>query len=231
MGVTIDISLAVILVIIPPTMSTTMQLKLLTLLNVSATKRPLDVDSPGAVAKFPIRRSNPTSTSSSPVANGDAAEPPRKRKKTVQWNGEIGPSGSGAAAAKGKGKQKVAKAVEHVKGGELPREERDEEQSEEGISLPVLAEADDDAEDDAEVTNGASSECDLSICQSPTCCINAVIPLPQPSRTHSTYILPLNRPFLPPMPLLQPSLKSGIPRAAISKVSGESSRSSLARRR
>jgi U3 small nucleolar RNA-associated protein 25 len=148
-------------------MSTAVQLKLLTLLNVSATKRPLDVDAPGAAAKFPIRRSNSllnaeaaspspaASSSSSPAPHGDT-EPPRKRKKTVQWNGEIGPSGSGGGVVKGKGKEKVVKVVEPAKRGKLVDEE-EEGQSE--ISLKQLAEAENDADDDdGEAANGTSGE-------------------------------------------------------------------------
>ena len=81
-------------------MSTPTHLKLLTLLNVSASKRPLDLDVPGGdFSPHALRRSKSHSAQSS-------AEPEAKRKKKgVVFGGEIGPSG---ATLNGKGKGKAS---------------------------------------------------------------------------------------------------------------------------
>lgn len=90
-------------------MSTPTQLKLLTLLNVSASKRPLDVDVPGGDrSAHALRRSNSSSVES-------PAEPQAKRvKKGVVFGGEIGPSGAsllGKGKGKSNGKTKAAEAA------------------------------------------------------------------------------------------------------------------------
>ncbi|KAJ9102456.1 hypothetical protein QFC21_002856 [Naganishia friedmannii] len=100
-------------------MSTSVELKLLTLLNVSAIKRPREADQPGAQ-----RRSISVSPSVQPNPQGSTAveftaelesseEPPRKKKRGVSFGGEVGPSGS-ASLKKGKtqGKKAVAASKE-----------------------------------------------------------------------------------------------------------------------
>ncbi|KAJ9121655.1 hypothetical protein QFC22_002275 [Naganishia vaughanmartiniae] len=94
-------------------MSTSVELKLLTLLNVSAIKRPREADQPGAQ-----RRSNSVSPSVQPNPQSTIAvesttelelveEPPQKKKRGVSFGGEVGPSGSGTLK-KGKAQGKNA---------------------------------------------------------------------------------------------------------------------------
>ncbi|ODN90832.1 U3 small nucleolar RNA-associated protein 25 [Cryptococcus wingfieldii CBS 7118] len=80
---------------------TATQVKLLTLLNVSAVKRPRDRDLPGGHRSPSVRDQS--------VAQGsDAGEQPEKKRKSVIWGGEIGPSGSQFnKGGKGKGKGKA----------------------------------------------------------------------------------------------------------------------------
>lgn len=110
-------------------MSSATQLKLLTLLNVSAIKKPRDLDVPGGHRGSPSlsRTSSPLPTSSkgalesAPNGKKAAGTPttgddgrPAKRRKGVVFGGEIGPSGSSykkARTNKGKGKEEVV-AVE-----------------------------------------------------------------------------------------------------------------------
>lgn len=107
-------------------MSSATQLKLLTLLNVSAIKKPRDLDVPGGHRGSPSlsRTSSPLPTSSkgalelasngkkaagSPTTGDDGR--PAKRRKGVVFGGEIGPSGSSykkARTPKGKGKEEEA---------------------------------------------------------------------------------------------------------------------------
>lgn len=68
-------------------MSTATEVKLLTLLNVSAVKRPRELDLPGG------HRSSPSLKGTSTQQNSEDGEP-KKRKKSVIWGGEVGPSGS-----------------------------------------------------------------------------------------------------------------------------------------
>ena len=94
-------------------MSTAVQLKLLTLLNVSAVKRPREADQPGAqrrsISVSPSVQIQPQSETESPAASGETEEePPKKKKRGVSFGGEIGPSGSGVK------KQKANKKKEDV---------------------------------------------------------------------------------------------------------------------
>ncbi|WVQ80182.1 hypothetical protein IAT38_002287 [Cryptococcus sp. DSM 104549] len=93
-------------------MSTVTELKLLTLLNVSAVKRPRELDVPGG------HRCSPSVTREPSTANGsDEGAPKTKRRKSVVFGGEVGPSGStllkGAinGSGKGKGKGKASQAA------------------------------------------------------------------------------------------------------------------------
>lgn len=151
----------------PPNMAD-IQVKLLTLLNVSAVKRPGETDLPGAHTKFPVRSktrfalaSASTSasasvepTSSTETGPGEAtSEPPRKKKKTVQWNGEIGPSGS-KRAVNGKTMTGTAAAVKNDDG-------RLEVEAE-AFSAPMVAD-DVDEDDEGAAGSSAQGECrDLS---------------------------------------------------------------------
>lgn len=93
-------------------MSTSVQLKLLTLLNVSAIKRPREADQPGAqrrsISVSPSVQARPQSSNEpeSSAAGGETGqEPPRKKKRGVSFGGELGPSGSGLKKEKGNKKQ------------------------------------------------------------------------------------------------------------------------------
>jgi len=108
-------------------MSTASELKLLTLLNVSAVKRPRELDVPGghrgspstsrSSSVVPSSTEPPSATASgtpkgrtngATQSNGNG-EPPVKRRRSVVFGGELGPSGStyGKKAKKGKGKEKA----------------------------------------------------------------------------------------------------------------------------
>ena len=106
------------------------EVKLLTLLNVTAIKRPRELDIPGGHRASPSvgppesssRGQNPVGSTSKKqvkVVNGSnghsATSPPAKRCKSVNFAGEVGPSGStysesprptNGLAGKGKGKAK-----------------------------------------------------------------------------------------------------------------------------
>ncbi|OXG76614.1 U3 small nucleolar RNA-associated protein 25 [Cryptococcus neoformans Gb118] len=84
-------------------MSTAKEVKLLTLLNVSAVKRPRELDLPGG------HRSSPSLKGTSTQQNSEDGES-KKRRKSVVWGGEVGPSGS--QYLKGNGKREKEKAKE-----------------------------------------------------------------------------------------------------------------------
>jgi U3 small nucleolar RNA-associated protein 25 len=102
-------------------MATDTEVKLLTLLNVAAIKRPRDLDIPGGQRGSPSIQSGsrgaspaivPTA-SKSPKSKASPAVDGKKKRKGVVFGGEIGPSGSGfgkkvkvAEGGKGKGKGK-----------------------------------------------------------------------------------------------------------------------------
>ena len=110
-------------------MSSTTELKLLTLLNVSAVKRPRALDRPGGHRGSPSLSASPLvpnghtngngvghTNGHAQSANGDGSPVP-KRRKSVNFGGEVGPSGSTfsgvTTSSKGKGKQRV-KAIEPI---------------------------------------------------------------------------------------------------------------------
>lgn len=103
------------------------EVKLLTLLNVSAIKRPRELDLPGGFR----------SPSTSRPQSVDGTEPAPKKKRGVVFGGEIGPSGS-TYGKKGKGKKavKIAAEVDENGDGEVEMEEivedGDDEESAEG---------------------------------------------------------------------------------------------------
>lgn len=91
-------------------MPTDTEIRLLTLLNVSAVKRPRGGDLPGGQRGSPSR--SPLAPSPAPLPNGprpnettDAEAPaPKKKRKSVSFGGKVGPSGSTYKKNKGKGK-------------------------------------------------------------------------------------------------------------------------------
>lgn len=111
-------------------MSSAVQLKLLTLLNVSAIKRPFDLDVPGGHRSSPTLSRETSLTPQQPPqpatveANGSSSsrgadgEPPKKKKKGVIFGGVIGPSGStikdGEASKSGKKSKKSKKSEKAV---------------------------------------------------------------------------------------------------------------------
>jgi len=143
-------------------MSTASELKLLTLLNVSAVKRPRERDLPGghrgspstsrsssAVPPTAEQVSGSVSVTPNGTANGNgqvngSGEPSAKRRRSVVFGGELGPSGStyGKKSKKGKGKEKeegkgdepVAVSVESAAEGE-DDEELDVESGDEGETV------------------------------------------------------------------------------------------------
>ncbi|WVF67577.1 hypothetical protein IAT40_002335 [Kwoniella sp. CBS 6097] len=89
-------------------MSTAMEIKLLTLLNVSAVKRPRELDLPGGHRGSPsLLRASSSGVDSDSATGAGAAEGSavKKRRKSVVFGGEVGPSGS-TYGKKGKGKAK-----------------------------------------------------------------------------------------------------------------------------
>ncbi|WVW85517.1 hypothetical protein I302_107555 [Kwoniella bestiolae CBS 10118] len=88
-------------------MSTATEIKLLTLLNVSAVKRPRELDVPGGHRGSPSFSKTPSLVPDSE----DGGEPSKKRRKSVVFGGEVGPSGS-TFGKKGKGKAKKIEVTE-----------------------------------------------------------------------------------------------------------------------
>jgi U3 small nucleolar RNA-associated protein 25 len=97
-------------------MASLTELKLLTLLNVSAVKHPRPLDIPGGHRGSPTisRNQSPSSKrltsdnkegSDGNGVNGDDSARKAKRRKSVVFGGEVGPSGSSFANGTGKGKQ------------------------------------------------------------------------------------------------------------------------------
>jgi len=82
-------------------MSTDTEVKLLTLLNVAAIKKPRDLDIPGGQRGSPALNSRTASPVPAPAlkakgvkANGTANGNGVKKRKSVIFGGELGPSGS-----------------------------------------------------------------------------------------------------------------------------------------
>lgn len=109
----------------PLAMPTDTEIRLLTLLNVSAVKRPRGGDLPGGHRGSPSRLLSPLASTSTLAENGAAnghtspehepAEVPLpKKRKSVSWGGKLGPSGS--AHKKNKGKGKVTPIGQHANG-------------------------------------------------------------------------------------------------------------------
>jgi U3 small nucleolar RNA-associated protein 25 len=130
-------------------MSTAVQLKLLTLLNVSAVKRPFDLDQPGGHKRSSL---TPDTQDSRSLQSEEQEPKKKKQKRRIVLGGEIGPSGSEAkligeqkAKKDKKGKAKAGK-VEEARAVSEPLE--DEEETSGGLDL----QAEDDSEDEDEAT-------------------------------------------------------------------------------
>lgn len=92
-------------------------IKLLTLLNVSTTKRPQELDLPGGsrrrtLSHSPIPLPAPSPEKSDATAGEGVA---RKKRKGISWGGEIGPSGSGLKEGGKKQKQNQTQSQKEVK--------------------------------------------------------------------------------------------------------------------
>jgi U3 small nucleolar RNA-associated protein 25 len=111
-------------------MSTETEVKLLTLLNVAAIKKPRDLDIPGGQRGSPSLR-NSSSSSSPAVTPAPAPVGGVKKRKSVLFGGELGPSGSGYGKkvkvvvevnGKGKGKGKEVNGNGYANGHALEQE-------------------------------------------------------------------------------------------------------------
>lgn len=168
-------------------MSTATEVKLLTLLNVSAIKKPRSLDQPGGFRSSPsfsrtaspvvqtngAKENGTTSTNGTPngTPNGVTkvkgkksrksygvvdleAERPGKRRKSVVFGGEVGPSGStfGKSKSADKGKGKATEVTSEVveDGSEVVEE--------------VVMEEEADSEEETE-TNGMSCVTILTTCR------------------------------------------------------------------
>lgn len=130
-------------------MSTETEVKLLTLLNVSAIKKPRDLDVPGG------HRGSPSQSGSRDVS--PPVQQPKKRK-SVNFGGELGPSGStygkkkskmdANGKGKGKGKEVNGDANGNGNGVEFQDDEAHEVDGDEQIDL------DDGSDDEAEPSTG-----------------------------------------------------------------------------
>lgn len=139
------------------------QVKLLTLLNVSAVKRPFELDRPGGSR----RRQEAVALAAEEHAQHqlqDAQEPAtKKKKKGISWGGEMGPTGSTVVK-----KSSVTKAAEPVnvksksKGkpaGKASAPEAVVEEKENVASAgPLQLEADDGSDDDDETTSATTKK-------------------------------------------------------------------------
>jgi U3 small nucleolar RNA-associated protein 25 len=111
-------------------MSTETEVKLLTLLNVAAIKKPRDLDIPGGQRGSPSLR-NSSSSSSPAVTPAPVPVGGVKKRKSVLFGGELGPSGSGYGKkvkvvvevnGKGKGKGKEVNGNGYANGHALEQE-------------------------------------------------------------------------------------------------------------
>jgi U3 small nucleolar RNA-associated protein 25 len=156
-------------------MSSAVQLKLLTLLNVSAIKRPFDLDVPGGHRSSPTLSRETSLTpqqppqpstveangSSSSSSRGADGEPPKKKKKGVIFGGVIGPSGStikDGEAKSGSGEKKSKKNKKSEKAVELDAEAPAASVSAEASTSAFALEPESDSSsDEAETTTSKST--------------------------------------------------------------------------
>lgn len=132
-------------------MSSATEVKLLTLLNVSAVKRPRELDLPGGHRGSPSASPVPKSLVNG-NGHGKEEENVAKRPKSVVFAGEVGPSGShwlrrenGEVKGKGKAKVVTKAANGHVNGLNVNGHQGGEVEHGDGIASLV---ADDDRSDD-----------------------------------------------------------------------------------
>ena len=111
------------------TMSTITELKLLTLLNVSATKRPRDLDQPGGFKGSPACSRSP---STQPSFARQSRESAVKKRKSVVWGGELGPSGSTFGTKTNQGKAPEREISPESEGVVLEHDEYEADDSDEG---------------------------------------------------------------------------------------------------
>jgi len=118
-------------------MSTVTELKLMTLLNVSAIKRPRDLDQPGGFRGSPSLSRSP---SAPPAREDRQLEHVAKKKKNVIWGGELGPSGSSYGKnGRGKAAERNVKSHQESEPAAVPPElneyEVDDSDEDEGTEI------------------------------------------------------------------------------------------------
>jgi U3 small nucleolar RNA-associated protein 25 len=118
-----------LLLIFTITMSTITELKLLTLLNVSAIKRPRDMDQPGGFRGSPAFS---CSSSAQSLSTRQPGAPAAKKRKSVVWGGELGPSGSTLVTKGHKGKAIERKSLPESAGTALEYDDYEADDSDEG---------------------------------------------------------------------------------------------------
>ncbi|BEJ14162.1 hypothetical protein CspHIS471_0313360 [Cutaneotrichosporon sp. HIS471] len=126
-------------------MASAAEVKLLTLLNVSAVKRPRELDLPGGFRSPATSR--PQSQSGSPAPN---SEPQPKRRRSVVFGGEVGPSGSAYGNKRSKKGSKLTVAEELENGDENGNENGDENGDAEVDDDEETAEVEIDSDDEDE---------------------------------------------------------------------------------
>lgn len=156
-------------------MTSLTEVKLLTLLNVTAIKRPRDLDRPGGYRASPVvsrtgsvdNAAEQNGAAASAVQNGSqdsqdgADRPPLKKRKSVNFGGELGPSGSTYLKGKVKGKAKTngaGPAPQKANGhAEAPNGSSSSGIAAEFLGLADLAEASDDEEATGASASASSS--------------------------------------------------------------------------
>ncbi|WVR09518.1 hypothetical protein IAU60_006586 [Kwoniella sp. DSM 27419] len=132
-------------------MSTATEIKLLTLLNVSAVKRPRDLDLPGGHRGSPsLGRAG---SSNGPASEEGGNESAKKRRKSVVFGGEIGPSGTTFGK---KGKGKAVTAVQKEANGIGKVDEESVNGDPEGALDEMVVEG--ESEDEAESSSSANAD-------------------------------------------------------------------------
>lgn len=144
-------------------MSAAVQLKLLTLLNVSAIKRPLEVDQPGGYKRGSLTPDvGSPEPSSVRIQKGDESnqtkdgEPPKKKKKGVVIGGEIGPSGS-QSGARAKDKKTLGKKSKTREKQTETQSEKNQASSSSSSSLSSRVQTEAESDDEAAETAAMST--------------------------------------------------------------------------
>ncbi|KAK8854697.1 hypothetical protein IAR55_003436 [Kwoniella newhampshirensis] len=146
-------------------MSTKTEIKLLTLLNVSAVKRPRELDVPGGHRGSPsVTRASSTNQDESEEDGRhpqsiDGQQQTKKRRKSVVFGGEMGPSGSAfGSSKKQKGHQKQEKGkgrVEEVNGTKINGHTNGESTGYTELDDLVLEDGESDGEGEASTSANA----------------------------------------------------------------------------